>query len=93
MNCGFARVVIHKFSLHKGQKLHKNERADRFCQLFSDLDKYGIDDSLFESVRGRESRFDILCKRVNTFFNKWSNREQRLAYLATFSPDVWDKLP
>ena len=96
VSCGFARVVIRKFTLHKRQKLShvdRKERANRFQQLFSGLDQYGIEDSLFESVSGKESRFDILCKRVKVLFNKWSNRAQRLAYLATFSPDVWDRLP
>ena len=95
VNCGFARVVIRKFStLHKRQKfshIDRKERANRFQQLFRGLD--GIEDSLFESVNEKESRFDILCKRVNVLFNKWSNRDQRLGYLAEFSPAVWDKLP
>ena len=71
MSCGFARVVIRRFStLHKRQKpshVDRKERANSFQQVFSGLDEYGIEDSLLSR---RESRFDIVCKRVNVLFNK-----------------------
>ena len=90
VNCGFARVAIRKYTtLQRGKKFTHNDKKDRaqkFRELFS-CSCYGIDGSIFESEKGRDSKFDRLCKKVNTIFNKWSRQDQRLNYLATFSPE------
>ena len=63
LNCGFARVAIHQLSVkRKGEHLtltHMTERNQEFQMLFRE---HGIENSIFERVKGRESTFDPRCK-------------------------------
>ncbi len=97
MNCGFARVAIREYSeVGRGKHFthsHSKERAQNVQKLFSPLTQYRMQSSMFECEDGRESQFDRSCKKINGRFMKWSNRDKRLAYMKTFSTEVWKQLP
>ena len=97
VNCGFARVAIRKCSeVGKGKTFtdsHSRVRAQKFQDIFSPLTQYGIHSSMFEGKGGRMSTFDRYCKKINGMFFKWKNREKRMAYMTTFSPENWNSLP
>ena len=97
VNCGFARAAIRKYSnLEKGKTaahINKYERAQEFQLLFGTLPTYGVDPSIFEAKKSRESLFDRYCKKINDIITKWSKREKKLEYLSIYSPENWRKLP
>ena len=97
VNCGFARAAIRKYSnLEKGKTaahIDKYEKAQEFQLLFGTLPTYGVDPSIFEAKKSRESLFDRYCKNIYDIITKWSKREKKLDYLSIFSPENWRKLP
>ena len=78
VNCRFARAAIRKYSnLEKGTAhIDKYERAQEFQLLFGTLPTYGVDPSIFEAKKSRESLFERYCKKINDIITKWSKRKK-----------------
>ena len=85
-NCGFGRVAIRTYSTLQRRKRFGNtdeiERAKKFQAQFCSSPGYGIGASMFVSEKGRESKLDRMCTKVNSLFNKKENRAKENHTLA-----------
>lgn len=102
VNCGYARVSIHKNSNpdRTGRNARKNidvsNRANHFRSQFDGCPSYGIPDGYFEPTgKNNFSQFDRDCNKIlDGFLQKFREiGHTRESYLQMFSFVKWSQLP
>lgn len=87
-NCGFARCAVRELT-----QLDRVKRKTDFQVLFSQCPDYGLNETYFQSIKGRFSIFDRHCKSITEGWSKkWNTASSRTQYETTFSVSRWKAL-